>query len=478
MDLSKIDEIIESLEKKKSLRPGSPPEVVGGHLGVWRMIRGMRTFIELENDKKSLGNILVGPPSFVGHSLNNIPSDVWEAMTPRATMEAFTGVKASPNGVDVLKESIKNATGPNDTRRQALESLNTPEQLVPIARSAGFTDDNIKQALSGSAPNKPLENSTSRAARDAGAKAPHDNMPLPDNVVRLKPRAKPEAPAAPEEPQVSGAPRPEAPTPIGSKPAASSVSENVHQLEGALALSPEKLKEQGKNSKEENMADFLEKIVANKIKNDDLLKQRVLDLAEGLRGGKFTSIQVQDEVREITTNYARVKSNQFKPEERQALRDSARVKEFIDTFDQVLEDKVNEKVDQAKGKFKPASPSTSTQVSDSRVKELADAQRRGSKEALREAEKHRAEAEKLRNEAAASRRDAQEFMSSAQLEKLRVEAAIELLKDLSKRVSGTKAQKEVSNLISNVKKNSFSLRSILLSLYRLLQLILLLIPGL
>jgi len=505
MDLSKIDEIIELLEKKKSLRPGSPPVVVGGHLGVWRMIRGMRTFIELDNHNKDLGNILIGPPSFIGHKLDNIPSDVWEAMTPRATMEAFSGVHPAPNGVDTLKESIKNSLGPDDTRRTALDSLNTVEQLVPIARSTGFTDDNIKRALDGDSPNKPLENSTSIIDRGKGnPTADRSNMPLPNNVVQLRPRKKtptdsseaagsegmsPARPAAPAAP--AGPTEPPEPPAGKPKPDTAAVTHNIHELQGSLALSPSAMKEEGKATKEANMAAFLEKLAENSIKNDDLLQQRVKDLATGLRAGKYTYTQVQDEVRNIISNYNHVRQNQLTAEERQAAQDAATVKDFIDNFEANLEDRINEGIDRAHEKFKP-NAAEGSHVSDERVNQLAEEHRRAAEEAKAESEKNRAaaeaaqaqsakdrkEAEKQREQANIDRQKAREFMTQAQFDQMQIESAIALLQELADKVNNEKVKKELQVVIQSVRKGSFSRRSIFLRLYQLLQILMLLIPGL
>jgi len=484
MDLSKIDDLIEVLEEHVSLsKSGTPsnPTKINGVEGLWRTIRGFRAFLEYHGKDKPLGRVLIGPPSFLGQKLNDISPDTWKELTPRSTTDTFKDITPSSNGVDTLKQAIKNSLENTDTRNQALDSLNTPLQLVPIARSTGFTDGEIKSALSGVSPNKPLKNSTFGDYTKDKPIQEHRNMPLPanlpSNVVVLKPRSKKvEAPVEGTSARTLEEAPVEPPTPIRPNLDPETIKSNIAQLQGSLALSPEKLKGKGAN-KEESMANFLESVLVKGIKNDDILKQRVKDLANGLRSGKFTMVQVHDEVRDITTNYSKVKVKQFDPNARTALKDSAAIKKFIDHFDAKIEEKINEGIDRASGKFKPKESPVSG-VSDTRIKELANENRPVPAAAQAESQKQRDEIKRLREEAAASRQKAQEFMSAAQVDKLRVEAAIALLSDLSAKVDNQKMKQEIKHIISNVSKGSFSKRSILLRLYQLLQILFLLIPGL
>lgn len=442
MNLAHIDKLIESLEKKKSLRPGSPPEVIDGNMGVWRMIRHNRVFIELNNGGKTLGRILIGPPSFVGHKLDEIPSEVWEAMTPRATLKEFRNISVAETGLDTLKTAISQAVGPNDTRREQVKTLSAVEQLVPIARSVGFTDDEIKNSLAGELPNQPLKEISER------------------KVVSI----------TPTRPKGGSSNMPKT-----GVPDKSTLDANSTQLEGALALSPEALKQFGNDSKEKNLADVLEKVVANKIKNDDVLKQRIKDLADGLRSGKYTVPQVQDEIRSITTNYHNVKTNQLSDKQRQALKDSVQVKDFIDTFEEKLDEKIREGVERVQGQF---STERKPDVSDSRVRELVQEQRRRSEELQRGAKEQREEAARLREAANLQRQRAQEFMSEAQKERLNIEGAVSLLNELAEKVKSPNIKKEIVQIVENTQKSPFNRRSILLRLYQILQILLLLIPGL
>lgn len=146
MDFSGIDRLIEVLEKA-STRPGSNPVLVDGKLGIWRTIRGFRMFIVLDGPFKD--TVLVGPPAFAGKKLNDVGEKGWEALTPRATNKKFAKMKADKDGIKNLKNAIRDAIGPEDTRHDRLRQVNTVEELVPLARSAGFSDDEIEASLKG-----------------------------------------------------------------------------------------------------------------------------------------------------------------------------------------------------------------------------------------------------------------------------------------------------------------------------------------
>jgi hypothetical protein len=463
MDLAQIDMLIERLEKKKSLRPGSPPVSIDGHVGVWRMIRHNRVFIELDG-KGGLGRILVGPPSFVGHKLNEIPSDVWQALTPRSTLKEFRNVNVAENGIETLKDSIKNSVGPEDTRRDSVDSMDTVEQLVPIARSTGFTDDEIKSALAGKAPNKPLSELSDRRS--------DVEVPAPSNVITFKPRAPKVEEEKPEVEADEGAPQLPKPDPAKLEQTAAFISDS-------LARIPEAVKGTSGDEKDKKVADILDKLIVSRLEKDPeevLAAKRVKDLANGLRAGKYTLPEVEKEIKEVFANRARLKERSLQDKERAALEDGVKVKEFIDTFEEKIEEKVNEKIDAAAGKFKPAEDKS--RVSDDKIRQLAEETRRAGEENVREAERQRKETARLREQAAAERQRAQEFMSEAQKARLEVDAAIELLNELAASVDNAKIQKELEDMVQQISSGGFRRRSILLRLYQLLQILLLLIPGL
>jgi hypothetical protein len=179
MDLSGIDKLMEVLTKAAGRVGGSPPVMEGGKRGVWRTIRGYRMFLELNGD--SLGSVLVGPPAFKGGSLDDVGTDVWAALTPEATKRKFSSVDAGPGGVERLKSAVSESLGAKDTRRSHLETVNTVEQLVPIARSAGFRDEDIVASLQGkntkapAVPNRLTRNAAPNIEREP-AKAPPDKQ--------------------------------------------------------------------------------------------------------------------------------------------------------------------------------------------------------------------------------------------------------------------------------------------------------------
>lgn len=436
MDLAQIDSLIERLEKRKTLRPGSPPVSINGHLGVWRTIRHNRVFIELDG-QGNLGRILIGPPSFVGRTFDQIPDDVWESITPRSTLKEFRNVRVASNGLDTLKQSIKNSVGPEDTRREAVDGMGTVEQLVPIARSAGFSDDEIKQALSGQSPNQPLGDVASRRAATS-------EEPITGNEAQ---RVK-----------------------------ASTLQETNAFVADSLARIPEAIRGASGDDRNKALADFLEKVIAKKLKEqgDDIFSRKVLDLANALRAGKYTQAEIEERIREVAQNRAALKTKMLNDKERAILEDSVKVKELVDTFDKKIEEKVNQKIEESAGKFKPRQEG----VSEDRVRELVEETRAQSEETKREAEKQRREAARMREEAASDRQRAQEFMSEAQKARYEVEAALSLLNELASQVNSQKAKEEVKKVVEIIRTGTYSRRSILLRLLQLLQLLLLLVPGL
>lgn len=307
MDLQKIDSIITRLEKKKRLRPSSPPVVERGHLGVWRTIRQNRMFLEVDS-KGDLGRVLIGPPSFVGNKLDDISSETWGNLTPRSTMKEFSGVKVADNGLETLKQSIKNAIGKDDTRRKAVDKpdIKEPMQLVPIARSAGFTDDEIKQALQGKSPNKPLEPGKDVADRR-------------DITGEVEPSKSPEKPRANDQ----------------------------AQIEGALAAltDPDKVADE----EDKKVADFLLKIAENV--EDELLKRQVKKFAHGVRSGDYSLKEVRDRLAEIAKNKEAAEKNKPSEAELLAIEDKGDIQEFIDEFDDRLDERLKEALKGLAGQF-------------------------------------------------------------------------------------------------------------------------------
>ena len=328
MDFTALDNLISILEKK-SPRPGSPPEMVNGHLGVWRTIRHNRMFLEIKRGeaggKGTLGRVLIGPPSFVGHSLDDVSGDAWQALTPRATLKEFNRVQPASNGIETLKQSIRNAIGPEDTRREALENLNTVMQLVPIARSVGFKDEEIKQALGGDSPNKPLSGKETEGPRKR----------LPLKAVPDIPEEVPDELAERRE-----APDIEAPKPaeVGGAELARAVGDD-RALDTIIRAVDEPAK--GEKNREYQLGEFLDNIKGN-IK-DDLMKKQVEKIAAGLKSGDYTVSEVKDRLKEISRNKEAVKQNVPKPEEIVALQDRAEIKEFMETFDDKLDKLIEQK---------------------------------------------------------------------------------------------------------------------------------------
>jgi len=478
MDLTQLDNLIERLEKKKSLRPGSPPVSINGNLGVWRTVRHNRMFIEIDSKGLPKGRVLIGPPSFVGNKLGDIPDDVWANLTPRSTTKQFANVKVADNGIETLKQSIENAVGPEDTRREALKELNTVEQLVPISRSAGFTDEEIKAALAGNAPNKPLSSGSNKKPETPEPKAEDK----PNNVVQLKPRGtKPDKPAAAA--VVGGEPlvdKPKAPS-EPDKPKSTPTDSPGDFINDALARLPEAVAGTTGDEKNKAVADFLDEVVVpRKAKTNELQARAIKNIANALRVGKMTQGEAEQALRDLASGErSRVKQLDLSPAQSGALEDGAKVKDLIDNLDAKIEEKVNEKINAEKDKFAPkpqTKPEAKPEVSDSRIRELAEETRRRSDEALEDSKRQRREAARLREQAAADRQASQEFMSDAQKSKLEAEAAISLLKELASSIKNPEVKKEIQQVIEAASTGSFNRRSILLRLYQLLQILLLLVP--
>ncbi|MCW4027025.1 MAG: hypothetical protein NWE76_06050 [Candidatus Bathyarchaeota archaeon] len=183
---------LEPLAKKKRSGTPSMPTGLGGKIGIWRMIRGNRMFLELTGsafegltaeDVKSMessekrerfgeffdergvllpnqdqieqGRILEGPADLIGLEIQSVPSEVWTRLTPIQTKKEFSKVKRSRNGISALKSSIVDAIDdPSDTRVKRVKSARRVEELVPIARVSGFTTNEIKKIIESGKPSK------------------------------------------------------------------------------------------------------------------------------------------------------------------------------------------------------------------------------------------------------------------------------------------------------------------------------------
>ena len=481
MDLTNLDSLQGALEKLQSLRPPSPPEVVNGHLGVWRTIRHNRLFIEMSPGGKQ-GKVLIGPPSFVGSSLANISDETWANMTPQDTLKDFSRVKVAENGVETLKEAIKNALGPDDTRRDALKSLTEPLQLVPMARRTGFTDDEIKNALSGHSPNEKL---TSPKTSGTSALATPSETPKVEVADRTSIIGKP-----PVSNEVN-VPKPE------EKPEATSpkAPATVSAIDGALALIAQPAESNGATkNREAEVGARLDRVWPN-IK-DELASRKIQSMALGLKSGLYSLSDIADKLREMKrSREALTERNTPTPEQITAMEDHGKVKEFIETFDAKVETAVDEALKRGGQSFTGQQVVEETKTKEqgqelpAGLKELIDenkAQRaESSQEQQAAAEADRKRAQQAREEAArederasAQRRAAAEAMSASQKERMQETAIVNLLEVLASQVKSPNIKKEIAAAAKESKSGSYNRGHLLMKLYRLLQLLLLLIPGL
>jgi hypothetical protein len=293
MDLRGIDKLMEVLEKAAGRSGGSPPTIVDGKRGVWRTVRGYRMFLELNG--KTLGRVLIGPPAFSGKSLNDIGEAVWSELTPEATKKKFSNVDVKPGGIDRLKAAIAESIGPQDTRREHLKGVSTVEQLVPLARSAGFRDADIAAALGGTSA--------------VGAKK------LPDRLTRNR-------------------------TPnIERKPASAPPGAEFKSL--IDAFSAPSAAGRGERAKE-----IAQKIIEDAKKQDDTsTRLRLESVGYALASGALSITQAREKVRDILENQSR-NTPVPKKQEVAALHDRMELQNFLDAHetkvDQIAESKVRE----------------------------------------------------------------------------------------------------------------------------------------
>lgn len=294
MDFTEIDRVIELLEKKVS--PGSPPVIYRGVFGVWRTIRGFRLFLELTPGAgrynfggKSYkgGRVLVGPPSLTGKDINNVGGDTWGGLSGSGTKKTFGD--ASPEGLKALKQSVLNSISDDDTRKGPITEAGTTSELVQFARSAGFTDDEIKQAIDGKVftdgfePGKDkgkdadvISITSGKDKKEAPKEEKAEDKAQDDKKVE---EAKDVAEAAPER---------------DTKPqmAMAAGGENLGPVIEAMQ-DPNSDSPGGK----EKLAEALKKI-AEEVDNEFLRKQ-LEGVANGLLTGDFTVAQARERVRAI-----------------------------------------------------------------------------------------------------------------------------------------------------------------------------------
>lgn len=297
MDLRGIDKLMEVLQKAATRPGGSPPVMENGKLGVWRTVRGYRMFLELNDGK--LGDVLVGPPAFQGKTLGGVDEGVWAELTPEATRRTFSRVDVSAGGVDRLKDAIRQSLGSKDTRREHLETVNSVEEVVPIARSAGFRDEEIAQALKGG------------AARSAPPKLPTRltrNKPHTPNIEREPARGKPD-----------------------------SDFQNVIEAFNAPTVA-----ERGDRAKQ-----LAESILEQADKTDDrALRLRLQAIGHALAGGAMSISQAREKVQEAMGGD---KTGSPTPSKKDVdvLHDRVALKQFVDGYEKKIES-IGEGGDKAK----------------------------------------------------------------------------------------------------------------------------------
>jgi len=468
MDFTQIDKLISALEKGASLRPGSPPVVIGGHLGIWRTVRHNRMFLELLDGGKKQGKVLIGPPSFVGNTLGDVPSEVWANLTPKATLKEFSSVSVAGNGIDTLKQAIKNAVGPDDSRREAVDNFSTKLQLVPIARSAGFTDDEIKSALAGKSPNKAL----SDKGGGPSVRASSGTVEVPKTKVtsirgrRVAPEVAPDVKTPDSSKPVPKKPEPTKPT---------SETNETAFIQDALArvLQPTKAVDSEENAKKigELLVKLSEKHIADK-----LLAKEVAKLGHGLRSGDFSITEAKEKLKSIVENRERVKRN-VKVTDAQiaALSDKAEVKDFIDNFDKKIDEAVEVAVKDLKRKFTPsAKPETKPVPSAKPDVKPADEAKPETPPTAKPEVKPTPVAPKID---VARVQENLSSLTTAQKQNVQEQAIINLLGILKKNLKSAEALKSVKQIEHAVHSGNYNKKSIIFQLYKLIKILSLLIPG-
>lgn len=320
IDFTEIDSVI-TLLQKKSIGGGSPPVVEHGYLGLWRTVRGFRMFLELQpgtgkwavnvkGKPHTQGRVLVGPPSLVNKPIGGLPDDTWGQLSGSGTKEAFSS--ATPGGLVALQTGVKNSLKDDDTRIPALAAADLPK-TVQIARSAGFTDDEIKQALGGKIFENAIEDKPSNEDNVIPFKRPSKPTGDEDNVVPFPRPGKPDAEDKPD------GPRPTSPSPERGQMTA----------DGAFAPLLEALSRPAQDGEDANeVASAALDDAAKQIKEEFLARQ-IRALAAGLRTGDFKLDQVRAEVAQLIEHRKARLLAQMEPEDMARLDDKAAAKAAV-----------------------------------------------------------------------------------------------------------------------------------------------------
>lgn len=305
-----LDELIERLEKAVS--PGSPPVMLNGHLVIWRTIRGFRVALELHPgagkynfDGKSYraGKVLVGPPSLTGKNIGEVDNDTWNGLSGSGTKANFGS--PSPEEASSLKRSVKNSLKDDDTRHEALDNA-SPAEVINIARSAGFQDTEIKEALGGKVFRNALSDEADSNVADSNVVSLADHKKKkgkPEETPEKAPEETPEEDLKPT--GTEGPSKPEGPSEIKPSPnkPTSSGSSNT-QTDGNLAVALEALRVPGvlTPDKKQKIAEAL--LSASKALKGDFFRKQVEGLAYGLMSGDYKLDEVRSRIAALTAQRA------------------------------------------------------------------------------------------------------------------------------------------------------------------------------
>lgn len=326
MDLrfTDIDNLIENLQKRV-IGSGSPPVVENGVLGLWRTVRGFRTFLELnegtgkwavqDNGKSYVqGRVLVGPPSLVNRPIADVPNEVWNKLSGSGTKATFPS--ANPEGIKALKTSIRNSLKDDDTRLPVLAETTDLVKLISLARSAGFLDEDIQAALGGKVFRSGLE----------------------DNVVSLADHKKKKPPApetdeSPDVPVAAGAENTPFPTST-SNPAPPS---GQMTADGSVAMLIDALKIPGIHNADKKRKSAERLLAAAGEIKDEFLRKQIRALAHGLMTNDYKVEEVKEEIRALIQHRKARLLAQVSSEEMDRLADKAAAKDAVRKIKQHIE---------------------------------------------------------------------------------------------------------------------------------------------
>lgn len=363
LDFTELDSVIEALQKK--LSPGSPPVMLNGQLVIWRTVRGFRLAIELVPGAGRYnfgggktykgGRVLVGPPSLAGKDIGKVDNKTWGALSGTGTNKTFPD-KQTPEAIKSLKDSVKNSLKDDDTRHDALDKTDKTSELVQIARSAGFQDSEIQEALDGKVFQNGFESKPSEGKKpnlkavpdlepepeDEKPKAPKKDK-KPSNVVPFKPKAPTPEPEdeGQEDPKeedavAAGAENDPKPTPIkpstppgggGSQTKVAVGGEDMTAMLDALTI-PGILT----NEKKQRIADSLDK-AADRIKNE-LLKKQIQAYADGIRTGDYKLADVKQSIQALLDHRKDAMIAALTPEDQERLKQKAIAKPIVKEIEQ------------------------------------------------------------------------------------------------------------------------------------------------